>query len=289
MFVRKIIIKIISKKIIKMNLVSTEWLNKNLEKVKIIDASWHLKKNKNALAEYKKRHIKNAIFLDLDKVSNQNLNLPHNHFLPRKERWERKLSQIGISNNSAVVIYDHSDLISSCRIWFQFLYFGHNSNLVFVLNGGLKSWLLENRKITDKKTKIITSKYFAKENKNMIKKKSQIEENIKTKVFTVVDARSKNRFLGLEPETRSNVKSGSIADSKSLPFNELIDKKTNTFIDKKNLKKKFDSVGIGDLKIVTSCGSSVTAATLALAYSLINSDYEPKIYIGSWSEYGKIK
>ena len=37
-----------------MTLVSTEWLNKNLSKVKIIDASWHLKKDRNALAEYKK-------------------------------------------------------------------------------------------------------------------------------------------------------------------------------------------------------------------------------------------
>ena len=272
-----------------MKLVSTEWLNENLSKVKIIDASWHLKKDRNALAEYKKKHIKNAIFLDLDKVSNQSSNLSHSHFLPKKKHWEQKLSEIGISNNSTVVIYDHSDLISSCRIWFQFLYFGHNLNLVFVLNGGLKSWLLENRKVTDEKTKVLPSKYVAKENKHMIKNKPQIKENIKTKTFKVLDARSKNRFLGLEPEPRPNVKSGSIKNSKSLPFNELINKKTNTFKDKKNLKEKFDSIGVNDLNIVTTCGSSVSAATLTLAYSLINSNYVPKIYIGSWSEYGKIK
>ena len=227
--------------------------------------------------------------MDLDKVSNRSLNLPHNHFLPKKELWEQKLSEIGISNNSTVVIYDHSDLISSCRIWFQFRYFGHNSNLVFILNGGLKSWLLEKRKVTDKKTKVLPSKYVAKENKNMIKNKSQIKKNIKTKTFKVLDARSKNRFLGLEPEPRPNVKSGSIENSKSLPFNELINKKTNRFINKKNLKKKFDSVRINGLNVVATCGSSVTAATLALAYSLINSNYVPKIYIGSWSEYGKIR
>ena len=105
----------------------------------------------------------------------------------------------------------------------------------------------------------------------------------------MLDARSKNRFLGLEPEPRPNVKKGSIKNSKSLPFGELINSKTNRFIDKKNLKKKLNSIGISGQNIVTSCGSSVTAATLALAYSLINSNYVPKIYIGSWSEYGKIK
>ena len=49
-----------------MTLVSTDWLNDNLNKVKIIDASWHLVKNRNAIEEYNKEHIKNAIFFDLD-------------------------------------------------------------------------------------------------------------------------------------------------------------------------------------------------------------------------------
>ena len=272
-----------------MNLVSTEWLGKNLDKVKIIDASWHLKKDRNALAEYKKKHIKNAIFLDLDKVSNQSLNLPHNHFLPKKEQWEQKLSKIGISNNSTVVLYDHSDLISSCRIWFQFLYFGHNPKLVSVLNGGMKKWKLEGRKVTNLKTKIIPSKYKAKENKNMIKVKSQIDENIKRKEFTVLDARSKNRFLGLEPEPRPGIKSGSIEGSKSMPLSEIVNVKDNTFLDTKKLRDIFNSGEINSNKIVMSCGSSVSAASLALAYSLINDDYIPNIYIGSWTEYGKNK
>ena len=34
-----------------MTLVSTDWLNENINKVKIIDASWHLAKNRNAIEE----------------------------------------------------------------------------------------------------------------------------------------------------------------------------------------------------------------------------------------------
>jgi thiosulfate/3-mercaptopyruvate sulfurtransferase len=44
-----------------------------------------------------------------------------------------------------------------------------------------------------------------------------------------------------------------------------------------------------DNNVVFSCGSSVTASVLGVAYSLINNKYMPIIYIGSWSEYGKIK
>ena len=44
---------------------------------------------------------------------------------------------------------------------------------------------------------------------------------------------------------------------------------------------------IKDTNIVFTCGSGVTASVLAFALSLINDKYSPKIYDGSWSEYGK--
>ena len=270
-----------------MTLVSTDWLDDNLNKVKIIDASWHLVKNRNAIKEYNKEHIENSIFFDLDKNSNQRKNLPHGHFLPTISDHKKSISEMGILNTDKIIIYCYSDLISSCRAWFQFLYFGHDPKLVSVLNGGMKKWKLEDRKVTNLKTKIIPSKYKARENNNMIKIKTQIEKNIKKKEFTLLDARSKNRFLGLEPEPRPNIKSGSIEGSKSLPFSELVNTKNNTFLNKKKLKNIFNLKGINTNKIVMSCGSSVSASSLALAYSIINDDYMAKIYVGSWTEYGK--
>ena len=40
-----------------MSLVSTDWLSKNLNNVKIVDASWHLVKNRNANEELSLIHI----------------------------------------------------------------------------------------------------------------------------------------------------------------------------------------------------------------------------------------
>ena len=103
----------------------------------------------------------------------------------------------------------------------------------------------------------------------------------------MLDARSKNRFLGLEPEPRPGIKSGSIEGSKSLPLSEIVNVKDNTFLNIQKLRDIFHSGKISSSKIVMSCGSSVSASSLALAYSLINDDYIPKIYIGSWAEFGK--
>ena len=53
-------------------LVTTDWLDKNIEKVKILDASWHLPNaNRNSFEEYKAEHITSSIFFDIDKNSNQ--------------------------------------------------------------------------------------------------------------------------------------------------------------------------------------------------------------------------
>ena len=63
--------------------------------------------------------------------------------LPNKDNWESIMTRLGVKNSDHVVIYDNSDVISSCRVWYTFLYFNHNPNLVSVLDGGFKKWLKE--------------------------------------------------------------------------------------------------------------------------------------------------
>ena len=119
-----------------MSLVSTSWLEKNLDRVKILDSTWHMPNtHRNAFKEYKKEHIKNSIFFDIDEFSNKETDLPH--MLPSEERWSEIVSNLGISNKDRVMIYDNSDVISSCRCWYTFIFFGHKPNLVSILNGGL--------------------------------------------------------------------------------------------------------------------------------------------------------
>ena len=84
-----------------MSLVNTHWLKKKLSKVKIIDCSWHMPQaNRNGFEEYKKLHIPNSIFFDLDKNSNQNTDLPH--MLTDKISWENIVSSMGINNEDEI-------------------------------------------------------------------------------------------------------------------------------------------------------------------------------------------
>jgi len=269
-----------------MPLVDTNWLEKNLKNVKIIDCSWHMPQTKrNGFEEYQKQHIENTIFFDLDKNSKTDTDLPH--MLTDIKSWGGIVSNMGIKNEDQIVIYDNSDVISSCRCWYNFIYFGHNPNLIHILDGGLKKWNNEKKPTTINLTKIKISNYLAAEKKELVKNKKEINENISINKFKVIDARSRERFDGKVAEPRKGLRSGSIKNSFCLPFSELINE-DRTFINKNTILKKFRLTKCElDKNIVFTCGSGVTASVLALAYSLIDTKYMPTVYDGSWSEYGK--
>ncbi len=271
-----------------MSLVQTDWLDRNIETVKIIDCSWHMPQTKrNGLEEYKNQHIPNSIFFDLDANSKKGIDLPH--MLVNQNNWEKIVSKMGITNEDEIIIYDNSDVISSCRCWFNFIYFGHNPKLVHVLNGGLKKWIKENKKVTDDITDIKISKYKCFEKKELVKNKDLIDLNIEKQYFKVIDARSKERFEGKIQEPRKGLRSGSIKNSFCIPFNQCLNE-DKTFKEANDLELVFKTClkNINEKNIVFSCGSGVTACVLALAYSLINDKYHPCIYDGSWAEYGKV-
>ena len=95
--------------------------------------------------------------------------------------WEKIVSNMGINNSDKIIIYDNSDVVSSCRCWFNFIYFGHDPKLVHVLNGGFQKWLTEKRVTTDKLINIQKSEYRGYEKKNLVKNKELINENISQK------------------------------------------------------------------------------------------------------------
>ena len=65
-------------------LVSTSWLEDNYQKVRIIDATWHMPSlQRDPHKEFLNEHIPRSVFFDLDKNSDQTTTIPH--MLPKKE------------------------------------------------------------------------------------------------------------------------------------------------------------------------------------------------------------
>jgi thiosulfate/3-mercaptopyruvate sulfurtransferase len=109
--------------------------------------------------------------------------------------------------------------------------------------------------------------------------------NIGSRAAQVLDARSAGRFAGTEPEPRAGLRGGHIPGSVCLPHLELI-ATDGTLLPAPELRRRFAAAGV-DLSqpVVTSCGSGVTASTLALALYRLGRD-DVAVYDGSWSEWG---
>jgi len=268
-----------------MGLVSTDWLRKNFinKNIKILDCSWHMPTTqRSGKLEFEQTHIPGSIFFDIDEFSDKNSEFPHT-ILPG-DIFSEMISNLGISNQDHIVVYDSLGIFSSPRVWWMFQYFGHKE--VSILDGGLVKWLKEKKEIeTGKGKKYPKTNFKVAENKSMLKIYDDIKNNIINNQFQVIDARSKGRFLGTEPEPRANLKSGSIQNSINLPWNECIDPETKCFLDKSLLEKKFKALKIKlDQPVVFSCGSGVSACVIGKAFNIVNNN-EPIIYDGSWSEW----
>ena len=267
-------------------LIEINWLKENLNdpKIKIIDGTLHMPSSGlNAFEVFKDKHIPNAIFVDLEEISDQNSNLPH--MMPDNNYFSKKISSLGINNNDHLVIYDMYGMFSAARIWFMFKAFGHEK--VSILNGGFPAWLGIGGKISNQINQLEPSNYKADLNKSLIVSYKEVFDNLSNNKYQIIDARSPDRFSGISDEPRPGIKSGHIPKSKNLYFNDLINPDTKKFVEKKIIKELVNKLDIDINKdIVCSCGSGVTACILKFALELLNKNKNIKIYDGSWAEWG---
>ena len=257
-------------------------LKKNKQNIIIFDSSYFLPNTGiNAINEYNNEHIENSIFFDIDKISDPNDNLPH--MFPSKEIFETHMQKLGLNNDDIVIIYDNSPLLSSARCWFLLRYFGHKE--IYILSGGIKSWKENGFKTTNDKSSIAPGNFKAtEENKKLIIKIEEMKYISDNKSFPILDARSFERFSGSGEEPRPNLESGHIPNSTNLPASKLLDENGN-LISKNNFKNIIHEFNLNESeKVITTCGSGVSACLIALSYYRIGNEDIP-VYDGSWSEW----
>jgi thiosulfate/3-mercaptopyruvate sulfurtransferase len=268
-----------------MSLVSTDWLDQNIKNanIRILDCSWHMpNSDRIGKDEFPLEHIPNSNFFDIDKFSDPKGKFPHT--IPPKEQFEKLCSELGLKNSDHIIVYDSLGILSSPRVWWMFNYFGHNK--ISILDGGFIKWKLEKKRVEKGLSKNYSrSNFTCSIKETLLTKIEQIKENINSKISNLVDARSKGRFLGIEPEPRPGLRGGSIENSCNLPWTECIDQKTKCFLTKEELKKKFSKINIdSNSKVIFSCGSGISACITAKAFELIGGK-NFSIYDGSWTEW----
>jgi len=267
------------------SVVSADWLleHADAQNIVILDASWFMPgSGRDARTEWENERIPGAVFFDFDKeICDKDSCLPH--MLPGAEQFASQVSELGISNDDTIIVYDSHGLFSSPRAWWMFKVMGHDR--VAVLDGGLPAWKaiggsLESGSVTEVAEK---GQFSARFRSEWVIDAPALLNKLADPQVVVLDARPAARFYAQQPEPREGIRSGHMPNAKSLPFGQLV--KDSKLVSQSILKQRFDAISEHDQQLIFSCGSGVTACILALAADVAGRE-NLTVYDGSWTEWG---
>ena len=263
-------------------IVGVDWLAARLsdDRVRVVDASWYLPQMKReAVAEFHEAHIPGAVRFDIETIVDGASDLPH--MLADPDTFAAAVGALGIAETDTIVVYDGLGLFSAPRVWWNFRVMGAPET--YVLDGGMPAWRASGQPTESGSPSPEPATFRAKFDASAVVPLTKMQAAMADGI-AVADARPHDRFTGQAAEPREGVRSGHIPGSRSLPFTDL--QADGRLLGKDALRQRFAAAGLDPAApVISTCGSGVTAATIALARARLGYGDTP-VYDGSWSEWG---
>jgi thiosulfate/3-mercaptopyruvate sulfurtransferase len=202
--------------------------------------------------------------------------------LPSPNDFARMVGALGIGEDMTIVVYDEIGLFSAPRVWWTLLTMGARD--VRILEGGGPKWRAERRAIETGAVSRPAATFRTSFNPARVVDFDTVRARSKDHAAQIADARAAGRFTGEVPEPRAGLRGGHIPGSVNVPVGLLTaDGKMKPVAELQALfaEQKLDL----NEPIITSCGSGLTAASLALALELSGAK-QVAVYDGSWTEWG---
>lgn len=257
-------------------------------------ATWFMPndpQNRTGYQSFVEQRIPGARFLDIDAVKDNDS--PYPHMLPSPDEFGRVMGELGVRRQDSVVVYDSVELgiFSAPRVGWMLRVFGHEN--VHILNN-FKLWVEEAYPTeSGEPTKPGPVQYQVSEmDREKVVAFEELREIAKdagkegAEGVQILDARSRGRWEGSDPEPRPGLSSGHMPGSISLPFTELLDPHSKTLLSAEKLKKVFTEKGLDPNRpMISTCGTGVTAAVIdaALSEAEFGHDRSRRLYDGSWT------
>lgn len=255
----------------------------------IFDVRHDLADHQAGRKAYEQGHIPGALYLDHE----QQLSAPKTgrngrHPLPDRKDFTALMRSQGLTQQSQVVVYDAGNSMFAAHLWWMLRWIGHER--VAVLDGGWQAWLASGGKIETGSNSAKLTEAQAVQSLNVpgsaampVVDAQAVLANLSKPVFTVLDARAADRYLG-KTEPMDPV-AGHIPQALNRP-NTLNLQENGRFKPAEELRQDFVALlaGRAPSQIVHQCGSGITASHNLFAMELAGLEGSA-LYPGSWSEW----
>ncbi|MBS3811028.1 MAG: sulfurtransferase [Halanaerobiales bacterium] len=223
--------------------------------------------------DYNNQHLEGAVNIARNDITTFG---PYPNMLASASKVEGSLGENGISNNTKVIIYDNNNNMDAARLWWTMLVFGHDTENMKVVSGGLNALQKEKADFTSGESEVEAVEYNAAE-----KDESLIA--IKEEVLAQANKPSEDTVI-LDVRTVEEVNEGIIPGAVHVNYVDNNDDNGEYYPVSYIQRYYPDNEVTPDKTVIMYCQTSIRAAQTFLA--LHNAGYsELKIYDGAWIEW----
>jgi thiosulfate/3-mercaptopyruvate sulfurtransferase len=255
-------------------LVSTAWLAEHLG-----DRSLVVLQTGNR-ASYDAGHIPGARLIEMSTISASG---PLTLELPPVDKLKSAFEELGVSDNSRIVIcFSGNSVTSATRTFFTLDYMGL-SKQTSLLDGGLEAWKAESRSVTTEAPVVARGNITQHPRQELVVDAAWVSANLKNPKVAIVDARDPQFYTGANAGRMP--RAGHIPTAVNITFSRLADA-SNKFQDSATLAKIFNDAGVAQGKqVVSYCHIGLQASLVYFVAKYLG--YDARLYDGSFEDWSK--
>jgi thiosulfate/3-mercaptopyruvate sulfurtransferase len=275
------------------SLVSAEWLAEHLHnpQLRVVDIRGYVKTQDlgdglqsaeyvGARDEYQAGHIVGSVFIDwtVDIVD------PGNEVkaqIASAERFAAAMNRSGISDDTDVVVVDHTGGHFATRLWWALKYYGHDR--VAVLDGGFNRWQELGLPVTDEAHRVEKAEFTPHVRPSLRVEAAELLAKISGGDSVVIDARDPAQYTGA---VRRGSRGGHVPSAINVWAKSLVNE-DGTWKRDDELREILRGGGVQpDTPVIAYCNGGVTATAVLFALDRIGHTSWAN-YDGSWNEWGE--
>ncbi|MEO8576143.1 MAG: rhodanese-like domain-containing protein [Gemmatimonadales bacterium] len=262
-------------------LVTPEWLGQHLNDPNLV--LLHV----GPKSDYNTEHIRGARFVEMGDIADSDHEKPGGLMLqvPSAESLRDRLANLGISDDSRVIVYYGTDWVTpATRVVFTLDFAGLGAK-TSILDGGMGLWKEQKRPVTKEIATAKKGALSALNTRPIVVDADWVKGNIGKAGISVVDGRASAFYDGVETGRgmQGPQRTGHIAGAKSIPYTEVTNDKV-VFKTRQELEAIFVKAGVkpGDT-VVGYCHIGQQATGMLFAARLLG--HKVLLYDGSFEDW----